>query len=80
MGYELVNAIEECINNCRDSKEKACIQRFDETNNCTLWLEAEWVLLSDDNQDIYVVELYFCYCDTGRIAYTQRIYETIEVR
>ena len=79
MGYELINAIEECINYCKNNCGGARVRRFDENNNCTLWLEADWVELEED-QDTYVIELYFCYSDTGRIAYSQKIYETIEVR
>ncbi len=74
MSYDLVKAIEEVIENCK-AYGSGRLQRKDEYGNITLWLETEWVEHPDGVHD--VIELYICYSDTGKIAYSQYIKETM---
>ena len=74
MNYDMAKAIEEVINNCK-AYGSSRVQRKDANGNITLWLEAEWIEHSDGIHD--VIELYICYSDTGRIAYSKCIEETM---
>jgi hypothetical protein len=73
MKYDFVKAVGEVIEDCV-SGGRGILQRKDERGNITLWLEAEWVEY-DKTHD--VVELFVCYSDTGRIAYSRIIEETM---
>jgi len=74
MEYDFIKAIEEVIENCKVFGNGR-VQRKDDKGNITLWLETEWVEHPDGVHD--VVELYICYSDTGRIAYSRHIEETM---
>ena len=74
MNYDMAKAIEEVIDNCREFGSSR-VQRKDDNGNIILWLEAEWVEHSDGIHD--VIELYICYSDTGNIAYSKCIEETM---
>lgn len=70
MNYDIVKAIEEVIEECK-AGGRGRLQRKDDRGNVTLWLEAEWVEHWDGTHDI--IELYFCYNDTGNVAYSKYI-------
>lgn len=74
MEYDFIKAIEETVENCKVFGSSR-VQRKDENGNIILWLEAEWVRHPDDKHD--VIELYICYSDTGRVAYSRYIDETM---
>jgi hypothetical protein len=76
MNYDFTKAIEEVIENCK-AFGSARLQRKNERGENTLWLEAEWVEY-DDTHD--AIELFICYVDTGRTAYSRIIEETITER
>lgn len=71
--YGFTQAIEQAIQECKDFG-RGRIQQKDENGNITLWLEAEWVDHPDGEHD--VIELFICYSDTGRVAYSRYIEET----
>lgn len=73
MEYDFIKAVEEVIENCK-MFGSGRVQRKDDDENITLWLEAEWVEHPDGKHDI--IELYICYSDTERIAYSKHIEET----
>lgn len=73
MEYEFISAIQECIEDCK-ANGTGRVQKFDERGICNLWLDSEWVDYEDGIHD--VIALYFCYSDTGRIAYQKWIEET----
>lgn len=74
MNYDMAKAVKEVIENCRVFGSGR-VQRKDENGNIILWVEAEWVEHSDGIHD--VIELYICYSDTGKIAYSKCIEETM---
>ena len=71
--YAFTNAIEEVIDECVRTGAYSKVQRTDERGNVTCWLEAEWV---DTEDGFEVVQVYFCFTDTGRVAYGSFINET----
>lgn len=71
--YDMTNAIEEVIKMCLENGNGK-VQRKDERGDIILWLESEWIEY-DDTHDVIIV--YFCYSDTGRIAYSNIVRETI---
>jgi len=74
MEYDLTNAIKEVIEECK-RHGKGYIKRKDENGYVTLWLEAEWV--NHWNGKDKIIEIMFCYSDTGNVAYSRYIDETI---
>lgn len=77
MEYDLTKAIDEVIQECLTGG-RGRLQRKDSKGNVTLWLEAEWVEHPNGTHDI--IELYFCCSDTGNVAYSKYIEETITER
>mgnify|MGYP000978761473 CR=1 FL=1 len=71
--YSFVNAIKEVIEECKQTGRGKNI-KTDSKSNITLWLESEWTEY-DESHD--VIELFICYVDTGRIAYSTYIMETL---
>ena len=71
--YDFVEAIKETIENCKVSGY-SIVQRKDTNGNITLWLEAEWVKYDNKHN---VIELYICFSDTGKVAYSKYIMETL---
>ena len=71
--YDFTAAVEEVIEDCRKKGAFSKVQRIDEKGNITLWLEADWKRLPGDME---VIELFVCYTDTGRVAYSTFIEET----
>lgn len=71
--FDFTVAVEEVIEECRRTGAYSKVQRFDGSGEVILWLEANWTQLPDDME---VVELYICYSDTGRVAYSKLINET----
>ena len=74
MEYNFIKAIEEVIENCK-VYGSGKVQRKNKDGNITLWLEAEWV--EHPNGTHNVIELYICYSDTGNVAYSRYIEETM---
>ena len=77
MEYDFIKAIEEVIEKCK-SFGSGRVQRKDERGNVTLWLEAGWTEHPNGTHD--VIELDVCYSDTGRVAYSRYIEETMTER
>ena len=71
--YDFVSALKEVIDECVRTGVYSKVQRTDEKGDVTLWLEAEWVDIEDGFE---VVQVYFCFTDTGRVAYGSFINET----
>lgn len=71
--YDFVSALKEVIDECVRTGAYSKVQRTDKKGNVTCWLEAEWV---DTEDGFEVVQVYFCFTDTGRVAYGSFINET----
>lgn len=71
--YDFVSALKEVIDECVRTGAYSKVQHTDERGDVTLWLEAEWVDIEDAFE---VVQVYFCFIDTGRVAYGSFINET----
>lgn len=71
--YDFVKAVEEVVAECVRSGAYSQVQRIDDKGHVTIWLEADWRNIGDDTE---VVELFICFTDTGRIAYSTFIPET----
>lgn len=74
MEYDFIKAAQEVIEECK-VHGKGKIQREDAYGHIVLWLEAEWVTHWNGTHE--VIELLFCYSDTGRVAYSTYIMETM---
>lgn len=72
--YDFAKAVEEVITECKETGYGRVLRK-DKDGYVTLWLEAEWVAYCDGLHDIVI--LHICYSDTGRIAYSHYIEETL---
>ncbi len=71
--YDFTKAVEEVINECVRTGAHSVVQRTDESGDVTIWVEAAWCEVLGGFE---VVELFICYIDTGRVAYSKLINET----
>lgn len=74
---DFVSAIKEAISECVRTGNHSTVQRTDERGDITTWVEAAWTEVLGGFE---VVELFICYVDTGRVAYSKLIHETKRVR
>ena len=75
MEYDFIKAVQEVIEECKINGNGK-IQRKDKDGKVIIWLEAEWVTHWNGTHE--VIELLVCYSDTGRIAYSTYIMETMK--
>ena len=73
MAYDFIRAIQEAIEQCKDWGYGR-VKRYDANGNVKVWIEAEWV---DYDYAHDIIEVHICYSDTGAIAYSNYIEETI---
>lgn len=71
--YDFVSAIKEAIDECVRTGNHSTVQRTDASGDITIWVEAAWTEVLGGFE---VVELFICYSDTGRVAYSRLINET----
>lgn len=67
--------IECVVDGCVRNGERCVFKRQDESGNVIRWLEAEWIECPEDSR-YEVVQVLFCFVDTGNEAYGVEMKDT----